>query len=502
MTPEERLKQLKHIVVVMMENRSFDHMLGYLGRENDDIEGLQEGHYNVGPDGRRHDVFELKPTEKKFQRAGEALQKRLDPCHGPECVAQQLSEGSTKLPNGGFVDNFVETRKQKKFELADDEHGIPMGFYGGDSLPLYDHLAKQYCVIDRWHASIPGDTWPNRLYAIAGREGPKAEWWKGSKLLDSLSHLPFVNQLRDMPLYEVEAFTRQLRSDQWRWYSHDPATLRAADAAYRDFGNPQADNFGYFDRKSVSFVTEFLEGKVVADDSFLGDALHNRLPQVSWIDPNFIDVRVLDPHSNDDHPPTDILSGQAFVLDVYNALRKSPEWDDTLLVITYDEHGGFFDHVAPPPVSDHPLYKTLGLRVPMLLVGPRVKNFVCHEFEDEEPWEHTALIRTIFHAFADDPQAAIDAMAAAGAPRVKDRKAHLGYVLEDKPRKGIDPPEAAEAEIEAWRAKARQERLAVGPEQPSIAPDGAGQPLVLTDFQDEWTQFAIAMRSAGLPPGP
>jgi phospholipase C len=501
-TAEDRLKQIKHIVVVMMENRSFDHMLGYLGRNPDsDVRGLQGEHYNVGPDGRRHDAFELKPNEKNFQRAGEALKKRLDPCHSPQCVATQLSEGSTGRPNGGFVDNFVNSRKEGD-ELSAPEEAIPMGFYSGESLPLYDHLADQYCVIDAWHASIPGDTWPNRLYAIAGREGPRVKWWEGSWLLDRLTHLPFVEKLRGMPLYDVVAFTRHLKDDQWRWYSHDPASLRAVDGAYRDLEKPKAGNFGYFDRKKVSFITEALQGGIVGDDSFLGDAAHNRLRQVSWIDPNFIDVSVLDPHSNDDHPPADILAGQAFVLDVYNALRKTRDWDDTLLVITYDEHGGFYDHEPPPGVSDHPDYKTLGVRVPTLVVGPRVKRFVCHEFEDEEPWEHTALIRTILHAFADRPLQAIEAMASAGASRVKERRAHLGYVLEDAPRTDIDSPESAEAEIEAWRARAREARLAAGPEQPSLAPDGAGQPLVLTEFQDEWTQFAIAMRSAGLPPGP
>ncbi len=497
MTPEERLKQLKHIVVVMMENRSFDHMLGYLGHTNDEVRGLQGEHFNVGPDGRRHDSFELKPSEKKFQRAGEPLQKRLDPCHGPDCVATQLSEGSSGRPNGGFVDNFVQSRKKGE-ELEEGEHGIPMGFYSGESLPLYDHLAEQYCVIDAWHASIPGDTWPNRLYALAGREAPRA----ASELLDMLSHLPFAKGLRSLPLYEVEAFTRQLKEEQWRWYSHDPATLRVADKAYRDFKHPKSANFGYFDRKKVSFVTEAIEGGLVGDDSFLGDAAHNRLPQVSWIDPNFWDVKVLDPHSNDDHPPSDILAGQAFVLDVYNALRKTPDWDDTLLVITYDEHGGFYDHVAPPAVTDHPEYETLGLRVPMLVVGPRVRNFVCHEFENEEPWDHTALIRTILLAFAENPGEAIDAMASAGATRVRDRAAHLGHVLGDEPRRDIDPPQKAESDIERWRTEARAARLAEGPDQLSRAPDGAGQPLVLTDFQDEWAQFAVAMRSAGLPPGP
>jgi phospholipase C len=315
---------------------------------------------------------------------------------------------------------------------------------------------------------------PNRLYAVTGRAA-------GSRDNASPS------------LYDIKSFVRHLDNARvsWKWFSHDDFPLLwAIDRSYA-LTHPRIP--AYFDREPLGFAGE---------KSFVRRAAAGELPSVSWIDPNFVDVKYGPARSNDDHPPSDLRAGQELVFKLFNAVVRSPQWPKTLLVITYDEHGGFFDHVAPPPVSDHPLYKTLGLRVPMLLVGPRVKNFVCHEFEDEEPWEHTALIRTIFHAFADDPQAAIDAMAAAGAPRVKDRKAHLGYVLEDKPRKGIDPPEAAAAEIEAWRAKARQDRLAVGPEQPSIAPDGAGQPLVLTDFQDEWTQFAIAMRSAGLPPGP
>ena len=495
----ESLRTLKHIVVVMMENRSFDHMLGYLGLESDlDVRGLQGEHYNIGPDGRRHDVFELKPTEHKFQRAGESLQKRLDPCHAPKCVSMQLSNGNTGKPNGGFVDNFVDTRDE---DLALHEHAIPMGYYGGASLPLYDHLAKQYCVIDAWHSSVPGDTWPNRLYAVAGREGPRARWWEGSDLLDRLTDLPFVDKLRGAPIYDVEAFTRQLRPEQWRWYSHDPASLRAVDNVYRNFKKPMASNFGFFDRKKVSFFTEALERGIVGDDSFLGDAANNRLPQVSWIDPNFWDVSVLDPHSNDDHPPSDILAGQAFVLDVYNALRNSADWDDTLLVVTYDEHGGFYDHVTPPAVSDGSGYDTLGLRVPTLVAGPRVRRSVCHEFEDQEPWDHTALIRSILLAFADDPERAVNAMAGSGARRVRERNAHLGVILEAEPRTDVAPPRQAESEIEQWRTRARQDRLARA-QLPSAAPDGAGHPFVLTDFQSEWAQFAVAMRSAGLPPGP
>jgi hypothetical protein len=90
--------------------------------------------------------------------------------------------------------------------------------------------------------------------------------------------------------------------------------------------------------------------------------------------------------------------------------------------------------------------------------GPRVKDFVCHEFEGEEPWEHTALLRTILLAFADRPLQALDAMANAGTPRVKNRRAHVGYALEDEPRTNIDPPDKAEMDVGVQR-RARRDSL-------------------------------------------
>jgi phospholipase C len=112
--------------------------------------------------------------------------------------------------------------------------------------------------------------------------------------------------------------------------------------------------------------------------------------------------KILDPGSNDDHPPTDIRAGQALVLEVYEALSRGPAWDDTLLVIVYDEHGGLYDHVPPPAIDDDSGYATLGIRVPALVVGPRVKQFVCHQ-----TFDHTTLIKTILTRFAPDPDAAI-----------------------------------------------------------------------------------------------
>jgi phospholipase C len=350
-----------------------------------------------------------------------------------------------------------------------------MGYYSKKHLPTYDFLARHFCVCDAWHSSVPDDTWPNRLFALGGREGPRA-------------HL-----LENAPIYEVEAFTRQLTEEQWRWYSHDPATLRAADARYRSFSDLDRENFAFFDRQRVSLLTRVLQEAIVSPDSFLDDCASERLRDVSWIDPNFVDLHVLDPNSNDDHPPSDVRAGQAFVLEVYEALANSAEWEDTLLVIVYDEHGGFYDHVAPPalPFDDGSGHSTYGVRVPALIVGPRVARGVCHR-----TFDHTTMIKTILQRFAADPEQAIARM----GPRVA-RAPHLGVVLLDDPREDIPEPEEVREEIAAWSIQARASRRGTRAVGHSSAPDGAGRPFALDDFQEDFVKFALAMHAIGLPPG-
>ncbi len=473
------LEQINHIVVLMMENRSFDHMLGYLTQNGmADVDGLTGQESNLDPDGTTvHTVFEFGDDQTAFHAPGQATDKSLDPCHSPRCVAVQLADG-----NGGFVKNFVTEKNPPAAWRS-----LPMGHYTAEHVPVYDHLARQFCVCDAWHSSIPGDTWPNRLYSLAGTEAPSVA--SQHPFFKDLAQTAQAGALANIPIYEVAAFTRQLADNQWRWYSHDPATLRAADADYRDVTDLKLDNFSYFDRKAVSVATQAAESLIVGQDSFLDDAAKGTLRDVSWIDPNFIDLSVLDPNSNDDHPPSDILAGQQLVLDVYDALINSPNWNDTLLIITYDEHGGFYDHVAPPPVNDGSGYSTYGVRVPAILVGPRVRQFVCHD-----QFDHTALIKTILLRFAADPAAAVGAMGArvAASP-------HLGGVLGDV-RTDIPDHGDLHGKLEEWRAAARALRQAqLG--APSAASDGAGQPLALTGFQQEFTGFALAMRSSGLTPG-
>jgi phospholipase C len=488
-----RLQGVKHIVVLMMENRSFDQMLGFLQNEGLDVDGIAGAKPNFSKKGKKGDEykpFEWGPGETTPPIPPGHKAKILDPCHSPSCVAEQLSE-----ENGGFVRNFARTRKGEngqEIELEPQYLRVPMGHFGAGHLPVYRHLAHNFCVCDRWHSSIPGDTWPNRLYSLAGQDGPSIGHKPGvlGELLKDVKGIPAIGQIAGAPIFEVEAFTRQLHDSQWRWYSHDPATLRAADGYYRDFRHIKRDNFAYFNRKKISWETEAAEAVIVTHDSFLDDAAKGQLRDVSWIDPNFIDLSINDPSSNDDHPPSDVKAGQALVLEIYEALASSPNWEDTVLVIVYDEHGGFYDHVSPPPVSDRSGYKTLGVRVPALVIGPRVGNFVCHE-----TLEHTSLIKTILQRFAANPEHAIAAM-----PERVQRAPHLGIVLKAEPRTDLEPRDQLHNEMGAWRKAARHERRAeAGKPSPSF--DGAGHSFELHDFQEEFVKFAMAMRDAGLPPG-
>lgn len=487
----ERLRSVKHIVVLMMENRSFDQMLGFLEADGLKVNGLGSAKPNFDRAGEEYKPFEWGPGQTVPPTPPGLKPKILDPCHSPSCVATQLEKDNT-----GFVKNFAATRKDengRQVELGPEFLKVPMGHFGAQHLPVYRHLAHNFCVCDAWHSSIPGDTWPNRLYSLAGREGPSLGHKPGmlGELLRDIKGLPGIGGLGDAPIFEVEAFTRQLHDSQWRWYSHDPATLRAADSLYRDFRHLKRDNFAYFNRKRMSLEARLGEAAIVSHDSFLDDAAKGELRDVSWIDPNFIDLSVLDPNSNDDHPPSDVKAGQALVLEIYEALTRSPNWEDTVFVIVYDEHGGFYDHVTPPPSPDeHSDYATLGVRVPALVVGPRVRRGVC-----SETLEHTSLIATILQRFAANPAHALRAM-----PERVRKAPHLGMLLEAEPRTDMQPRDQLHADMSAWRTQARQERRA-SHDGASVAADGSGHDFELHDFQEKFAKFALAMRDAGLPAG-
>ena len=411
----ERLQRVDHIVVLMMENRSFDHMLGYLslpperdGAGRDDVDGLHGGEVN-----------EFMGREYGIEPFGDGqLAKLHDPCHSGWCVGQQMAHGMS-----GFVANYATTR-------GGEQPGDVMRYQTAANVPVYDFLASNYAVLDRWFCSIPGSTFPNRIASLAGEAGS----------LDN----------RMPPLYSRRSFVRSLPPTvSWRWYSSDPGMLRLIDDRYRVGWE---SNFAYVEKPSL-----------VQPRTFYKDVLEGTLPNVSWIDPNFVDLGGLH-GADDDHPPTDVMAGQSFVLKVYQALTASRLWDRTMLVVVYDEHGGFYDHVdpadgLPEEFASRAEFESFGPRVPALVVSPLVEPGAAFgSAQGGDPtllFDHCALIRTIMVRFAGGSNV--------GLPERVASSSHLGHVLTaDSPRDGI--PDVFEAgvvqRVADWWSTAIAERLA------------------------------------------
>ncbi len=466
-----RLEELEHIVVLMLENRSFDHMLGYLslpaaegGRARADVDGLTSPLVNWNEyENRRVEIHHLAAT----QFAGEAE----DPDHSGHSVAEQLSNNGQ-----GFVENFARISKARAATLGvpAPDPNLVMGYYNGEDLPVYDHLAAEYCVVDRWFSSVPGATWPNRLYSVTGRAA-------GST--DDVSP----------PLYSLPSFVRYLdqRGVDWGWYSFDPGTLRAIDPAYRLSGHR---HFSFLDSRKLSTMERAVGELTEEHNSFLDDVAKGELPPVSWIDPRFKDLKVLGPDSNDDHPPSDVIAGQDLVLTIYHALASAPSWEKTLLIITYDEHGGFYDHVAPgAAVDESPGFQRLGVRVPALLVSPLVTagSTSTAKLGPDLHFDHTSIIKTILTRFCK-VGGKIPAMSARVAAAQ-----HLGVLLSEPgtpPRGPVADHTAAIQRMVAWRTKWAEDRF----DQPVAA---GGQPGRLTDLQTGFCETARLLRRAGLPAG-
>lgn len=353
--PLTQLMEIDHIVVLMLENRSFDHMLGYLslppaqgGKGRTDVDGLTGDETNDDENG----------TTFPVQRMASPIMNG-DPCHDWECVEEQLSGD-----NGGFLRNYEK-------EVASNAESILHYFIGAD-VPVFDHLAKEFCVCDRWFCSLPGPTQPNRAYALAGTSDHRKENISPKQLLMGEG-------------FEGRTIFEMLPDDvSWKFYSHDIASLR------------------FFNKFRIKLVPNI--DKIT---KFFNDASAGTLPNVSFIDPDF-GIAVFAGPPNDDHPPHDIRHCQNLVSSVYNALLASPNWSKTLFVITYDEHGGFYDHVAPgkfTAADDDPEFRKYGVRVPAIIISPWVAKGVAYGSSthglgaNDVVFDHTSILRTILQRF-------------------------------------------------------------------------------------------------------
>jgi|SRR5579875_868895 len=468
------LARIEHIVVLMLENRSFDHMLGYLSLEGgrSDVDGLRPAMANE-VSGTQYPVHNLPMTHVPSEL--------WDPDHSAAATDLQIGNGAMD----GFAASYMKTLQSRG--VKDPEPGVVMGYFNATQVPVYDHLAKHFCVCDRWHSSVPGATWPNRLYAVAGSAA-------GSR------------DDKTLPIYDKASFVRHLDATgvSWRWYSYDIGTLRCVD---REYLLGHHEKFAYVQKLKLTLKSDLEELPFVDPSaaSFLEDAARGNLPSVSWVDPNFKDLNLVGSPPNDDHPPSDVEQGQELVLLVYNALATSQLWDRTLLVVLYDEHGGFYDHVTPPanpPDDDPAVFSRYGIRVPALVVSP----WVAEASVSNQLFDHTSIIKTILSRFCPselDETGGFTGLVhwlEAGHPHYMGSRvaaaSDLGVLLtEREPR---DPPDRS-ALVE-WAAGRQQSRVKRMLEDPAGVLRPAEEHLV-TDLEAGLIAAEAELHRRGHPPG-
>ena len=342
---------IDHFVIVMQENRSFDHYFANLtsyGQPDADV---------AGPNAQNPDVNDGNAVVHPFLLPHACSD---DLPHDAKRVREQFHEGK--------MDGFVAVANRHGKEA--------MGHYDEKTLPYYYALANLFAIGDRYFASFLGPTWPNRMFFISG---------------GSFGH---ISNVRPETVDERQSVFHQMEKagKSWILYSDSPTFEEQMFPVLR------AEKGEHFHN-----MARFFEA-----------ASTGTLPNLAWVESTYGG-----PLATDEHPPADVQLGQKFVANVIKAVLKSPNWNKTALIFTYDEHGGFYDHVAPPPAcapvpnaptapKNHNIrFDHLGVRVPFVVVSPFAKrHYVSHK-----TFDHTSVLRLIQARFDLPAMTARDANA-------------------------------------------------------------------------------------------
>jgi phospholipase C len=405
---------IEHVFVLMLENRSFDHMLGLSGIGG--VDGLTGNESNPAASG---------VAVRVEGPAAYALD--VDPKHGFVSVVEQLCGRAVVYPaggpyppikNSGFALSCIEA-----YGLALEAEVPTMRAYSPTQLPVLHALANEFAVCDRWFSSLPGPTWPNRFFAHAA---------SSAGLDDS------------------------------------PSPLRSATAVFAGYHFANGTIFDLLERNGHSWCV--VEGGALpvslAMEGMIGHAINGGLitfdefceqlragtfsKTYTFIEPHYGHI-LLDGSNfkcgNSQHPLDDVTRGERLVKAVYEAIRGSTYWDKSLLMILYDEHGGFYDHVPPPPAvapadawtdisnNSHGFaFDQLGVRTPAVIVSPYIERGVV----DHTVYDHTSIIATLSRLFNLGNLTRRDAAAAS-----------LGHLLSGQPRSDTPPalPEPADSKL-------------------------------------------------------
>ena len=405
------LESVEHIVVLMLENRSFDNLLGYLYTDQnntspagDPFEGLTGA--ETCPDGNGADVAVSK-VDPAQQYA--YLNPWADPGEGYAATNQQLFATATPAAGApasmtGFVTDYAATIT---LDASRGWYAVPgvaadqiMACYPPQMLPVLSGLAKGFAVCDHWYASVPTQTLPNRAFVCA-----------------ATSHGYMDDKTKTYPVPSIfGALTHHHKS--WRIYGYTSQPLTRLN--FPDTVHVPARHIGLF-------------------TDFQAQAAAGTLPSYAFLEPSWGAA------GNSQHPNYDVARGEQLILDTYRALRDGPDWDTTLLIVTYDEHGGCYDHVPPPSGATPPDgtsgefgfdFTRFGPRVPTVLVSPLIPAGTVFRVPDgSTPLDHTSILATVEKRWAIPALTARDAAAPTIAAALS-----LTEPRTDDPLAGVEAP--------------------------------------------------------------
>jgi phospholipase C len=390
-TPVGSSIPIDHFVLIMHENRSFDHYYSELTVPGQTVDGAPPTATNPDPTTPGRTIARFHQTDYCFD----------DPSHGWDAAHIEL--------DGNRMDGFT----QANAEPIDPTGGRIMGYYDESDLPFYYALARTFSISDRHFSSVPGPTWPNRLFYFAGTSfGLTHNVFPPTYAPDGHRYPNLLLRLNDANV-------------SWKVYTDDLPTPAI-------FVQTYAENFQNF----------------TSIDQFMADAAAGQLPAVTILE----GADSWGGDNRDEHPPADPQVGQNLTASVINALMHSPNWKRSALFITYDEDGGFYDHVVPPPAcapdslvdpsDDEPSvqFTQYGFRVPFLAVSPYVKRgYVSHVVTD-----HTGILRFVEARFNLPAMSIRDANAT--APFDMFDFDHPNFDIPDLPPAVIDPAKQAACE--------------------------------------------------------
>jgi phospholipase C len=376
--------QIKHVFVLTLENRSFDHMLGYSGITGTDaengqptgIDGVSQA-YSNSYQGVKYPVQTPAHWSMSYSPAHELINALHQLCG--EGVAFPPAQPYPPINQSGYVYDFATDTTTQAQGHQESFGDVLQCYVSQTQLPVLTKLATEFAVCDRWFSSLPGPTWPNRFFL----HGATSHGLDDSPTTEQMAKWEALDGFRFENGSIFQALEAKGIANPWRIYCGRQSPFVGSIPCVAALNHITLDDYQHFER-------------------FAADIQGDYPYFYTFIEPNYGDV------SNgsyaggqSQHPKDDVRNGELLIKEVYETLRNSPLWENSLLIITYDEHGGFFDHVTPPSCvapGDGSKYtvhgfnfEQLGVRVPAVVISPYIPKGII----DHRVYDHSSIPATI-----------------------------------------------------------------------------------------------------------